>query len=84
MNREFQKRLPEFEVFDKITMEIIPRYKTSGLSGDKWRQHVEVSFYFKEKCIKRFGCRNMNVASMMLGHHLILISENSDDEAIPE
>lgn len=78
---EFQKRLPDFEVFDKITMEVIPRYKQSGLSGDEWRQHVEVTLYFKGKEIKRFGARTMHIASMMLGHELIFITE---DESIPD
>lgn len=43
----YHKRLRDFEVFDRIELQVIPRYKTSGLSGDEWRQSVRVSFYFK-------------------------------------
>jgi hypothetical protein len=67
----WHKRLTDFEPFDKITFEIVPRYKESGLSGDEWRQHVEVTFWFKGHEVHSFGCRNMESASMMLGHHLI-------------
>ena len=83
-DREFQKRLPEFEVFDKITMEIVSRYKQSELSGDEWRQHVEVTFYFKGEAVKRYGCRDMTAAQQLLGWHLIHLSGEQYDEAIPD
>jgi hypothetical protein len=84
MNSEFQKRLPEFEVFDRIEMKIVPRYKQSELSGDEWRQHVEVCFYFKGELVKSFGCRDMEAASKLLGWHLIHLSGEQYDEAIPD
>lgn len=63
------KRLREWEPFDKITMEVVPRFKTSGLSGDTWRQHIQVNFWFKGEIVKEFGCRDMQAAIMLLGHN---------------
>lgn len=31
------KRHPDFETYDRITIDTVERYKTSGLSGDEWR-----------------------------------------------
>jgi hypothetical protein len=66
----YHKRLPDWEPFDEISMRIIPRYKTSGLSGDEWRQHVEIEFKHKGEVVFVTGARDMEAASMMLGHHL--------------
>lgn len=66
-DRLWHKRHDDFESFDRITMEIIPRYKQSGLSGDEWRQHVEVTFWFKGHEVHSFGCRGMEGALMMCG-----------------
>lgn len=67
----WHKRHHDFEPFDRILMRVIPRYKQSGLSGDEWRQHVEVSFYFKGEQVGAFGARDMQTASMMLGAELL-------------
>lgn len=70
-SRLYHKRLPEFESFDKITLEVVPRYKQSGLSGDEWRQHVEVTFYFKGVKVHSFGSSRMRYALLMLGSHFL-------------
>jgi len=31
---------PDWEGYDEITIKVVPRYKTSGLSGDEWRIHA--------------------------------------------
>lgn len=61
------KRLPEFESFDRIEFRVVPRYKMSGLSGDEWRQHVQVDFYFKGEKVHETGFRDMQAALMMTG-----------------
>lgn len=58
----FHKHLSDWENYDRIEFKIVPRYKTSGLSGDEWRQHVEVTFYFKGIEVRSFGCRDMQCA----------------------
>lgn len=64
-DRLWHKRLRDFESFDRITFEVKPRYKTSGLSGDEWRQHVEVTFWFKGEAVHHVGYRDMQAALML-------------------
>jgi len=71
MNNLIHKRLPEFECFDRITLEVVPRYKMSGLSGDEWRQHVQVNFYFKGDLIHEARFKDMKSAAMLLGAELV-------------
>lgn len=78
----WHKRHRDFEVFDRITMEIVPRYKESGLSGDEWRQHVEVKFWFKGHEIASNGCRDMSAAAMLLGSWLIDSSSPIADKVL--
>lgn len=33
---------PDWELFDRMEFQVVPRYKTSGLSGNEWRYHVSV------------------------------------------
>jgi hypothetical protein len=66
------KRLAKWEMFDEIQIRIVPRYKTSGMSGDEWRHHAQVDFMFKGAVITSNGFRDMETAIMMLGaawHH---------------
>ena len=63
----WHKRLPDWEPFDRITMEIVPRYKTSDLSGDEWRQSVKVSFWFKGNIIREYTTSSMKYAILCLG-----------------
>lgn len=43
----WHERLHDWETFDKITMEVVPRYKTSGMSGDEWRFGTVIKLWFK-------------------------------------
>lgn len=78
----WHKRLSYFQAFDKITLEIVPRYKTSGLSGDEWRQHVEVTFFFKGNEVHNFGARDMDAAALILGGHLLNIQSPLPDKVL--
>lgn len=62
----FHKRLLNWEVYDKIEIAVVPRYKTSGLSGDEWRTSVYVKMFFKGVVVTEFSCRDMSVAMWML------------------
>jgi len=37
LNRPYYTRHRDDEIIDEITFKVVPRYKTSGLSGDEWR-----------------------------------------------
>jgi len=54
---------PDAQGFDEIRIRTIPRYKTSGMSGDEWRIHAEIEFY--RKGIKRHsvGVRDVQTAA---------------------
>ena len=74
MNKDtglYHRRLRDWEPFDEITMRVVPRYKTSGLSGDEWRQHVEVQFKHKGEVVHSFGASKMESALMLMGSHLM-------------
>lgn len=64
---DWHRRHRDFEVFDRISLEIVERYKTSGLSGDEWRFSVHASFWFKGEKILERSFRNMETAVLMLG-----------------
>lgn len=36
---------PDALPFDEVKFKVVPRYKTSGLSGDEWRIRIEVEFW---------------------------------------
>lgn len=64
--KPWHKRLPDWEAFDEIRLKVVPRYKTSGLSGDEWRQHVQVEFLFKGEVVHEEGWRDMRTALAFL------------------
>lgn len=76
------KRLGDWENYDRIEFKVVPRYKTSGMSGDEWRQHVEVTCYFKGEAVFSFGCRNMRVAAALLPGKMITESDNGIQDAV--
>lgn len=41
MTRHFLERLSDDEFVDEIRITTVPRFKTSGLSGDEWRTSVQ-------------------------------------------
>lgn len=61
---------PDAQAFDRIEIITIPRYKTSGLSGDEWRISAEIIFYRKGKEISRVASRNVETAARHLAYQL--------------
>jgi hypothetical protein len=57
---------PDAQAFDEIRIFTVPRWKTSGLSGDEWRIHAEVQFWRKGKLIFSEGCRDTQTACGLL------------------
>lgn len=57
---------PDAQAFDEIRIITVPRYKTSGLSGDEWRIHAEAQFYRKGRLIFSEGCNKMDTACGLL------------------
>lgn len=71
------KRHRDFEIFDEITMKVVPRYKTSELSGDEWRTSVVVELRFKGATIISRSFGTMDGAIRHLGAF-------TDQDVIPE
>lgn len=53
MGEPYFPRLSDDEFVDEIRITTVPRFKTSGLSGDEWRTSVEVVVYRKGREIGR-------------------------------
>jgi len=47
----FYLRHRDDEFYDRIEVEVVPRYKTSGLSGDEWRVSTRVRLWRKNAVI---------------------------------
>lgn len=62
----FNKRHPDDEYVDKVTIETVPRYKTSGLSGDEWRVSSLIKFWRKGIVVFERGFRDIETASKAL------------------
>ena len=69
------KRLPRFEMADEIRIRIVPRYKTSGMSGDEWRHHAQVEFMFKGAVVHEAGYRDIEAAVMAVGRELLTVHD---------
>lgn len=67
---------PDAQAFDEITIKTIPRYKTSGLSGDEWRISALVEFKRKGivKATKTYS--NVDIAARFLGKDIITVGED--------
>lgn len=61
----FRVRLEDDEFIDELHFRTVPRFKTSGLSGDEWRHSIEVTAYRKGRVI---GERAFNRLSDALTH----------------
>lgn len=62
MKTDYHKRHDDWEPFDAVYVTTVPRYKTSGMSGDEWRISALVRFYFKGECVFEEGFRNVQTA----------------------
>jgi hypothetical protein len=69
-NKEFHKRLPEVEFVDRITIDVVPRFKTSGLSGDVWRHSAVVRFFHKGEQVHEFSRGRVSYAAAHLSWEL--------------
>lgn len=62
---------PDAQPFDRITIETVPRYKESGLSGDEWRISATVTYYRNGVEVHSFGCRNVETGARLVDARLL-------------
>lgn len=68
---------PDAQPFDEIRLKVIPRYKTSGLSGDEWRISVNMELYRKGQLKHEEGiAHDMEGAMAFLSWKAIVAGEN--------
>ena len=65
ISRGFALR-PDAQAFDEVRIVTVPRYKTSGLSGDEWRISARVELIRKGKVVHTESYRNVEVAARFL------------------
>jgi len=71
MSEPSHKRLPNWEPFDEVRMKVVPRLKTSELSGDEWRTAVAIELLHKGRVVVETHAANMRDAALMLGRELL-------------
>lgn len=58
---------PDAQAFDEIRIKTVPRYKTSGLSGDEWRISGLIQLMRKGKVVHEQGMANIENCAYALG-----------------
>jgi hypothetical protein len=53
---------PDAQAFDEVRITTIPRYKTSGLSGDEWRISAKIQFMRKGRVVHESGASTIEHA----------------------
>lgn len=62
MNAERRALRPDAQGFDEVRIVTVPRYKTSGMSGDEWRISAKTQFFRKGEMVHETGYRNVEMA----------------------
>lgn len=57
---------PDAQAFDEVRIVTVPRYKTSGLSGDEWRISAEIQLIRNGRIIYQKGYRDVETACKFL------------------
>lgn len=57
---------PDAQAFDEVRVTTVPRYKTSGLSGDEWRISAKIEFMRKGRVVAEEGCRDVEAACRLM------------------
>ena len=72
------KSLNDDSWYDSVEILTVPRYKTSGLSGDEWRFSYVVRFIRKNHILYEQSFGNLRTAAAWLSWGLIIVGETED------
>jgi len=67
MDSERRALKPDAQAFDEVRIVTVPRYKTSGMTGDEWRISATIQFYRKGQLIHEKRAGNVLWACVMAG-----------------
>ena len=77
MSQYHHKAHRDDEGIDRIEIQLVPRFKTSPLSGDEWRVSARISFYRKGDFVGEERTGTMEAAAMALPWHFMRLPEIS-------
>src|SRR5207247_526556 len=66
---------PDDEGVDRIEIQVIPRFKTSGLSGDEWRVSARIVAFRKGEMVGEKSVTSMAAAVQMLPYLWLTLSD---------
>lgn len=72
------KRVHADDWFDEVSITTVPRYKTSGLSGNEWRQSALVQLKRKGDVIYERRFNKVSTAAAWLSWGLMTVGETED------
>ena len=76
MSKPYYMRHADDELFDEIRIRVVPRLKTSGLSGDEWRISALTEFLRKGVVVYSESTAKMEWAVAKLGALWLIVPEN--------
>lgn len=68
---------PDAQGFDEVIIKTVPRYKTSGLSGDEWRISGNCKLLRKGKVIHEFNMSNVKNCAYSLPFHILRAGDDA-------
>ena len=78
------RRLRDDEWFDEVRIGVVPRYKTSELSGNEWRISAVIQFLRKGIVMVEKRCSDMATAILWLPWGWAFAGEDPDIDVRPE
>lgn len=81
MRTDWYRRHHDDEVIDRVSIDCVPRFKVSGLSGDEWRVSYVLRLYRKGGLLVERGFNRIDDAVAALPWVLRTWAEGGDDEA---
>lgn len=78
LGKPWYERHEDDEYFDEITIRTVPRWKTSGMSGDEWRVSARVTVKRKGHTIFETSFNKIQSAAAMLPGLLLTLFESDN------
>lgn len=84
LGQPWYERLDKDEYFDEITIKTVPRFKTSGLSGDEWRTSASITVKRKGHVIAEGRTNSIQSAAAYLPWFLLTMFEGDGATRVPD
>jgi len=84
LGQPWYQRHDDDEYFDEIVIRTVPRWKTSGLSGDEWRVSARVTIKRKGHTILETGFNKIQSAAALLPGLLLTMFEQDNVTRLPD